>query len=79
MTIAKLKKLIDAAIESGTSPRTPVCVDKSTLWDGNGTFTICDVSVGEVQCISVVDGDGFHQELSDGSEKVRLCFILSNK
>jgi hypothetical protein len=76
MTLNRLKKLVDAEVARGNG-RVRVCVDKSSLWDGNGTFEICDLAEAQIMHIPIVDGDGFHETHKDGTEKLRRCFVLS--
>lgn len=52
--LKKLQKLQDAG-----HGRLPVTVNKESLWDGNGTFVICDVDTAEVKHVEKVDEDGF--------------------
>jgi len=76
MTLDRLKKIVDAEV-ARRNGRARVCVDKSSLWDGNGTFVICDLAAAKIDHIPIVDGDGFHLEYKDGTEKLRRCFVLS--
>ena len=68
MTLSKLIKLL-SALEAQGHGRKPVAVDKDSLWDGNGTFSICDVKSAEVVFVSLVDGDGFLQITKAGYER----------
>lgn len=78
MTVNNLiQKLIE--IRDAGGGRNRVAVDKLSLWDGNGTFNICDVHSVECEVINVVDGDGFAIVNFDGSERCRTMVVISGK
>lgn len=71
MTVAKLIKMLEKL-----PPRAKVVVDKESLWDGNGTFTISNVESLEYEFVNLCDGDGFTEFRKDGSEKGSFQAIL---
>ena len=56
--------------------RASVAVNRDSLFDGNGTWNICDIEAAGAEMISICDGDGFHVENKDGSERTRATVIL---
>lgn len=68
LTVSKLIKLLQK-IEADGYGRSQVVVDTSTLWDGNGTFNICDIAAASVTEVFQADGDGFRVENKDGSHR----------
>ncbi len=76
MTVnALIQKLTDIRDTGGGKHQ--VLVDKSSLWDGNGTFENCNIhSVGN-KCVYMVDGDGRVIINKDGSERLRTSVVLS--
>lgn len=57
--------------------RSEIVVDKSTLWDGNGTFNICSIKSVDVAMVNECDGDGFIIENKDGTERQRRKVVIS--
>lgn len=55
----------------------PVAVDKASLYDGNGTFDVSDVSSGTLMDVQQVDGDGHFIENKRGEIRTRWMFVLS--
>lgn len=76
MTISKLIKELQK-LQEEWGPRTVITVNKKSFWDGNGTFEICAVTKVEGALINIADGDGFHEENKDGSERMLRCVVLS--
>lgn len=74
MTITKLIKRLEALRAKHGNVK--VCVDHDSLWTGNGTFNICDVSGIDVSSIRIADGDGFTVINKDGSERERTCAVI---
>lgn len=56
--------------------RAAIGVNKNTLNDGNGTFSICDIVKVEAELVGQVDGDGFAIYNKTGSERSRKTIIL---
>lgn len=65
MTVSKLIKLLQS-IQDKHGPRTQVVVGKETLWDGNGTFNVCDVHDAVPDFVRLCDGDGFTEVTKRG-------------
>lgn len=78
LTVNQLAKILQAEIDKGHGRR-KVYIDKPTFWDGNNTFNICEVWSAEMMCVSTVDGDGFHVDNKDGSERNSMCFVLKGQ
>ena len=78
MTLNKLiRELLE--LQSAGHGRDKVTVDKDSLWDGNDTFSICEINSASRLWIRIVDGDGAAIILKDGSEKQKRCIVLSGE
>jgi hypothetical protein len=78
VTIGRLiRELTALAAKHGN--RVDVCVDKGSLWDGNGTFEICRLKSAAFKIVEIADGDGFMQYNKDGSERTERNIILSGE
>lgn len=75
MTVGQLEKIL-AGIPN---KRTKVTVDKYTLWDGNDTFNICDVTEAGVTWVNLADGDGFTMYTKKGVERGSLQLVLKGE
>ena len=75
MTLNRLIKELQKLQVEGHG-RWPVACDKTTLWDGNGTFEICDVVKVEAVWVTFADDDGFHVENKDGTERMVKSIVL---
>ncbi len=75
MTVSKLIKLLQA-IERKGHGRATICVEKDTLWDGNGTFELCDVSKVVHEITPMSDDDGFTRLTKRGQEVTRNSVVL---
>lgn len=76
LTVSKLIKALQK-IEANGHGRCKVKVWKTTLDDGNDTFNCCEIYKVECQSINVMDGDGFHIENKDGSDRTSTVALLS--
>ena len=72
MTVGKLEKIL-AQIKN---KRTKILVDKESLWDGNGTFTLCTVDEAKEDWVRLCDGDGFGLTTAKGEERGSFHLIL---
>lgn len=70
--IKKLQKLAGAG-----HGRAKVTADRPTFYDGNGTWNICDVRSVKHDRVNQINGDGFHEENKDGSERTKSCIVIS--
>ena len=75
ITVNALYKMLGDAIADGHG-RLPVCVDRDSLDTGNRTWNHCAVEGVKVIALNVCDGDGFHIENRDGSERMRRECVL---
>lgn len=76
MTVNKLHKILGELIRKGHG-RKKVAVDKPSFWDGNETFTICDVNSIEPIFVGLSDGDGFQEFDSRGGDRGSIHVVLS--
>jgi len=76
LTLGRLIKELTALKSKGLSDSIQVCVDKTTLFDGNGTFNACNLNDVEHTYVNIVDGDGFTIENKNGSERIRSTILL---
>ena len=77
MTIGKLHKLLSVMVENGQS-RTGVIIDKTTFThplEEDGA-TLLSVNSGKIECISIIDDDGFTKTKKDGTECVKIVLVL---
>jgi len=75
MTLTKFIQALQKLERKGWG-RASVAVNKDSLNDGNQTWNICDVEAVEACHVNVCDGDGFHIENKDGSERTRATVVL---
>lgn len=75
MTINALSKILNQLKEKGLG-RKGVTVDKKSLFDGNGTWQICDIKCAEYELLPFCDGDGFSKTNKDGTESIRQYLVL---
>jgi len=78
LTIGRLAKILNDMVEQGQGRR-PVSVFKDTLDTGNDTFNLCEIVKAEIELINICDGDGFHVENKDGSERMRSELVLRGR
>lgn len=75
MTVNALSKIIDKLKEKGLG-RNNIGVDKKSLFDGNGTWQICDIKTAEYEWLPICDGDGFSKTNKNGSESIKQYLVL---
>lgn len=75
MTLSKLIKELQK-LEAKGAGRVHVGVDKSTLWDGNGTFEVCDVVSVKYKVLEMADDDGFARYTKRGRGIVRSTIVI---
>ncbi|MFH1850993.1 MAG: hypothetical protein ABIA75_01470 [Candidatus Neomarinimicrobiota bacterium] len=75
MTIQKLHKILSELIDQGHGRKT-ILVNKPSLWDGNETFELCEITDTDYRWYPIVDGDGFSIENKDGMEHGKHALIL---
>ncbi len=75
MTLSKLIKVLQKMEREGAG-RSPVGVDKTTLWDGNGTFEVCDVVKVQFMVLDVADDDGFAKYTKRGHGITKGTVVL---
>ncbi len=78
MTLNKLLKRLLRLQKSGCG-RMRVCVNKETLWDGNGAYTVCDLESADWEMVDFLDDDGFLQYDSRGHGKHLKLVVLSGE
>jgi hypothetical protein len=76
MTLSAFIKLLQKLEAKGHGRRT-ICVDKEALYDGNGTFNICQVADADTLWLREVDGDGWGIENKDGTERGKTCIVIA--
>jgi len=77
ITINRLHKILTAEIAKGRG-KIPVTIHKDTFThplESDGC-TVLDVVDCDVEYINIMDDDGSHAVNKDGSERIRLNFIL---
>lgn len=72
MTVGKLEKILSKI----KNKRMQIVVDKESLWDGNGTFTICSIKDVNEDWVRLCDGDGYGVFTSKGQERGSWQLIL---
>lgn len=77
MTVNQLIKKLEQVKKDGGGTLRIACDAKELLDRYNGCFDIVDVDSVQLQTINVCDGDGFHIENKDGSERIRTVLLLS--
>ena len=75
MTLNALIKELEKLRDKGHG-RCKISVDKSSLWDGNGCFDICDIKTADREIINVGEGDGGIAVTSKGVERLVDVIIL---
>lgn len=75
MTVGRLIKELERLKAKYGNIR--VGVNKAELWDGNGTFDICDITVTCVEWVPLVDGDGHQEYTQKGEERGGARVVLS--
>ena len=78
MTLNKLLKVLTKLSDQGMG-KCQVVVDKQSLWDGNGTFNVCEVDGASSIIMNICDGDGFHIENKRGGERLRDAICIYGK
>lgn len=76
MTLNKFIKRLQSLADSGHG-LDKVCVNRDTLFDGNGSWSVCDVASADSEFVRVVDVDGFGVINKDGSERARRCIVIT--
>jgi hypothetical protein len=56
-----------------------VTCDKSTLFDGNGCWEVCDIRSVKPERVVQSDGDGSTKLNRNGTEHTRLCVVFSGE
>lgn len=83
MTIRKINVTLDKFIKSLEALRETfggrirVTVDKDSLNDGNGSWSICDVEGAILEVVPQSDDDGAVIVNADGSQRTRKCVVIT--
>lgn len=75
MTLNQLIKRLQELADKGYG-RWKIAVDKSSLWDGNGSFEICNIDRASPERINMCDADGCLETWKNGAEKMQKTIIL---
>ncbi len=75
-TLGSLLKRLEALRDAGTNTKLPILIDKDSLCDGNGTYTLCECLSAQHENHEVCDGDGFLAQRKDGSARRRQAVVI---
>ena len=76
MTLGKLLRTL-SELHKKYGNHVSVGVDKPSLWDGNGTFEICEIKYVLDEHINECDDDGFCRQTKRGREILRHSITFS--